>query len=306
MEIISLKKKYYSGQFKKNLYIRRMHKKHQVLFDYSLFIKNTDIGKIEITDDQVIITSRQNQVQMICDRYDERIAPIEILNFNTYEKDYFIFFLELVKETEAVFDVGANIGWYSLNAAKLNPQIKVYAFEPIPKTFNYLKTNIKLNNLTNVFPYKLGLADSNRFENFYYYKEGSGNASIKNLSKRVNQDKQRCKLVTIDDFCKKNNLKVDLIKCDVEGAEFLVFKGAIDTLQKDKPIIFSEMLRKWSKAFKYYPNQIIDFFSKLDFNCYRVVNKKLKRMKKITERTFETNFIFLHNKKHRLVINKFL
>lgn len=68
----------------------------------------------------------------------------------------------------------------------------------------------------------------------------------------------QCKLRTLDDYTAETKIRVDFIKCDVEGAELLVFKGAIDTIARDKPVIFSEILRKWSAKFNYNPNEIFD------------------------------------------------
>jgi hypothetical protein len=65
-------------------------------------------------------------------------------------------------------------------------------------------------------------------------------------------------------FVAKNNAKVDFIKCDVEGAELFVYQGAKATLMQQKPIVFTEMLRKWAAKFDYHPNDIIALFDELD------------------------------------------
>ena len=48
-------------------------------------------------------------------------------------------------------------------------------------------------------------------------------------------------MLTLDEFVKGKKTKVDFIKCDVEGAELLVFTGGIKSIEKYKPIIFAEM-----------------------------------------------------------------
>ena len=56
----------------------------------------------------------------------------------------------MAKKSNIVFDVGANIGYYSLLAAISNKEAKVFAFEPVPRIYEYLNHNIELNRLSNV------------------------------------------------------------------------------------------------------------------------------------------------------------
>jgi FkbM family methyltransferase len=73
---------------------------------------------------------------------------------------------------------------------------------------------------------------------FYYYLEGSGNASSANLTGRTDVKCVQCKVRTLDDYNAGNGARVDFVKCDVEGAELLVFQGGIETIKRDKPIVF--------------------------------------------------------------------
>ena len=72
------------------------------------------------------------------------------------------------------------------------------------------------------------------------------------------------------------------------------------------------MLRKWSKKFKYHPNEIIQFFSKIGYECFKIskhVDKKkfiLKKVTKISSVTRETNFLFIHRTKHVKIIKKYV
>lgn len=305
LNLQQLKNSYLSKKINKWEFIRKIHKQHAKLFDYSSFIKDTQISKVEILDNKVLMISRKNKIKMVCDELDERTTPIEILNFGDYEKQYFTFFTSILKNLKVFFDIGANIGWYSLNAAKIYPDLKVFAFEPIPKTFNYLKENIKMNGLKNVKSFNFGFSDSNKDVFFYYYQEGSGNASEKPLSKNKNQIKIPCKLKKLDDFSNNRNYKINVIKCDVEGAELTVFKGALKTLSNDKPIVFSELLRKWSRFFGYNPNAVISLFNSLNYRCFYIKDTRLYQIKKINGVIKETNFVFLHEEKHSQIINRF-
>jgi hypothetical protein len=111
--------------------------------------------------------------------------------------------------------------------------------------------------------------------------------------------KLECQANTIDNFVKEQDIKqLDFVKCDVEGAELMVYKGGTATFEKHKPIIFTEMLRKWAAKFNYHPNDIISFFKNFGYNCYTSHNGKLVPIEKVTDETMETNFFFLHPDKH--------
>jgi len=89
---------------------------------------------------------------------------------------------------------------------------------------------------------------------------------------------QECNVKTLDDFINKKKIKIDFIKCDVEGAELFVFLGAKKVLLEHKPIIFCEMLRKWCKKFKYHPNEIILLFYKLGYKCFYINNSNNQKI----------------------------
>jgi FkbM family methyltransferase len=289
----------------KQTFIRRMYEQHHAaLFDYAAHLKRTNVAAIEIADDTVTMTSRDRGVRMVCPLADQRVAPIEMLNFSDYEAIDSTMIMRLVSPGDSVFDIGANMGWYSINIAKSFPSTKVHAFEPIPKTYSFLERNIKINGVTNVVAHHFGLSNENRELTFYFYPEGSGNASSANLSERIDAELVTCRVERLDDFVRANDLTVDFIKCDVEGAELFAFQGATATLQRDKPIVFTEMLRKWAAKFNYHPNEIIALFSSLGYGCYVAAESKLRQFFEMDEATAETNFFFLHIEKHQGLINE--
>ncbi len=252
------------------------------------------------------MTTRANDIKLICDKDDLRIIPIEILNFGNYEKEELDVILQLIDDGSCVFDIGANIGWYSINIGKRKKDARIYSFEPIPKTFSYLVNNLENNNSCNVQPFNFGFSDEEKELVFYYYPEGSGNASSIDLTGRDDVDRITCKVNTIDNFISTNDLHVDFIKCDVEGAELFVFKGGIKAIKNDKPIIFTEMLRKWASKFNYHPNEIIGLLGGIGYRCYIINNGYLIEFNKMDDTTIETNYLFLHPERHGDVIKKYV
>jgi len=72
--------------------------------------------------------------------------------------EYTDIFVELIKKVDCFFDVGANIGYYSLLAAMENPLIQIVAFEPSSGPLYYLNQNVLLNKFNNIVVENLALS----------------------------------------------------------------------------------------------------------------------------------------------------
>lgn len=306
MSLLAYKKQHESGVLSKKNYMDEMYQLHLRLFEYCEFIKSTDIATIEIQRENIVFKLK-NGIKLQCDIADQGAAPFSILIFNSYEKEELKMIVNLLESNSTFFDIGANIGFYSISIAHVYNDIKIYAFEPINKTFATLVNNTKLNNINNVTAFNVGFYDENKTLNFYFNPFHSGATSLRNLLKDANVNEVSCSVIRLDDFFQRENIaQVDFIKCDVEGAELLVLKGAVETLQKHKPIIFLEMLRKWSEKFNYHPNDIITFLKNRGYRCFVVKNEKLKEFLLMDENTIETNFFFLNESKHVAQLKKWV
>jgi FkbM family methyltransferase len=303
MHLIEARENYKAGRISKPEYIEVMYKQNLALFEFSEFIQETDIASIEIIDGFVIMTIRSTGIKLACEFADKRSAPMEALNFGHYEKTEWEMLCRMMGKRSIVWDVGANVGWYSLNLAKLFPEAQVLAFEPIYSTFRQLERNVQINGLGNIHIHNFGFSDRSGHIKFYLPFQNSANASSANLSEDENAMQVICQVMRMDDFAEEACLKMDLIKCDVEGAELLVLKGGARSLERYRPVIFMEMLRKWSAKFEYHPNQIIGLLGDMGYRCFTALDKKLVEFFHIDEATTETNFFFLHPNRHSSLIN---
>ncbi len=138
----------------------------------------------------------------------------------------------LSKKENVFFDVGANVGIYSLIAAEENTVV-VYSFEPHPKTFSQLYKNIEINGLENIIPLKLALSNTEGRSGFSDFAESSVNRFVKTgFEPRIIVNKKRG-----DEICKEFNVVPSLLKIDVEGFELDVLKGFGEYLSHVKFII---------------------------------------------------------------------
>ena len=293
-----LEEKFKKGQIKKPEYIEKMHDLHLVLWDYFDFIQDRNISSIEISQERIIFKTKDG-IKMLGEREDKRINPIEILNFGDCEADELRAARKFLKKDSIVLDIGANIGWHCLSLSENVPKGQIIAFEPSPKTFVILKNNIVINDVKNVKLYNFAISDKQKERLFYYYPTESGSSSFMDLHSDIKRKKIRSKTKRLDDFIGRIVSKIDFIKCDVEGAEIFVIKGALKTIKKNLPVLLLEMLRKWSAKFGYHPNDIIKILSNIGYKCFFLKNGELIEIKKVAEKTKATNFFFLHFQKHR-------
>jgi FkbM family methyltransferase len=298
MSLNSLRVEKQAGRLSKSDFIDQMHELHTLLFEYSDFLQGTDICGIDITEHGVIMTERSSGVRFWCDAQDKRTAPIETLNFGTFEKEDEQALYQAAAGSRIIFDIGANIGWYSLNLAKRSADAEIYAFEPLPATFRYLEANAKLNALARIHLNNFGFSDTERELTFYFNPESTGSSSLTNLTGSVHVEEVRCQVKRLDDFVERIGVGPDFIKCDVEGAELLVFQGGRKTLERYQPVLFTEMLRKWAMKFGYHPNEIIIFLQEIGYHCFASTPTGLAEISAMDEQTEATNFVFLHRNKH--------
>jgi FkbM family methyltransferase len=293
------------GKLNKWEYIDAMYGHHQLLFEYAELLPRTNISAISIDDNKVVMTFRDSGLKFIVSEGDKRLAPLDTLNFATYEQEELQLQYMLAENCKTILDIGGNYGWYAMHMANQLPKAVVHSFEPIPFTFNHLNKNIAINSILNVKSYNIGLSEMKGSFDFYYDPKLSVNASLARVSESETLEKVVCPVDTLDEVTKTKALTPDFIKCDVEGAELFVFKGGQTALRQHTPIIFTEMLRKWTAKFSYHPNDIIDFLKQFGYACFVGSGKQLVPFGRVDEQTIETNYFFLHGAHHKEVIEKF-
>jgi len=238
-----------------------------------------------------------------------REAVSILVNHGDYEPEERLILEAIAETTEVVIDIGANIGWYAVHLASVLPDRgHLFAFEPARTTFHRLCRNIALNCLEDkITPRNCALAEEPGVAVLHVPAfSGSPAASLRNLQPAEGGREVECRVRTLDAEIESLGVSgVELIKCDVEGAEFSVLKGGTKMIERDRPIIFLEMLRKWSKVFGYSPNDIISFLGNFGYRCWGVGRKGLRPVSKVSEQAKETNFVFAIMDRHRDVILRF-
>lgn len=223
-----------------------------------MFIGNTDVAKLSI------------------------FGVLEPLETNLFKKS--------IKGGNIVLDIGANIGYYTLIAAKLvGEKGRVYAFEPDKDNFEILKKNVAINGYKNII--LINKAVSNKTEKLKLYISEKDMGSHSLYKQEKNQKFVLIDSIKLDDFFKDE--KINVIKIDIEGAEFKAFKGMNTLLsQNDNLKIFMEYHPIMLKKSGINPKEFLISLIKEGFKLYDI-DEQQKRVYPVILR----KFIKKYNKK---------
>lgn len=296
-EFSELESGFRSGGITKAQYIESAYLFHRRLLEYPSMLASRNAGRIEITRDGVTFTTRDG-VTLVCNPEDWRSIPLEILNFGDFEAGETELLKSFVGPESVIADIGANVGWYSIHLGRIASRGRVVAFEPMPVTAAYLRRNLELNGVENVEVFECGLSEESGEAQFFYQTQSTGASSAVDLLGDGRAVGVNVRVRRMDDVL-ADEPRIDLMKCDVEGGELGVLRGGRQTIERTKPVIFVEMLRKWSARFGYHPNDIIAFLAGLGYECFAVGGGgRLRQTAAVDEDTIETNFLMFHREKH--------
>lgn len=184
-------------------------------------------------------------------------------------------------------DIGANIGYHSLFAAKLLANGgRVYSFEPQLSVYKQLLQSIRKNRLSNISVFNTALSDHEGEETLYVREENVGGSTLLTLPEMESfhvDSKMRVPLTALDSYIKIFP-RVDAIKIDVEGYEYEVFKGSEKILDSYHPIIFMEFSPVfYVQDYATKPQELVIFLQSKGYNFFTMDDKKIDLLSWIKE-----------------------
>ena len=148
-------------------------------------------------------------------------------------------FRELLAPGSIVIDVGANFGLYTvLSAQAVSPTGRVYAFEPAESAFNLLEENVRLNGLAEVVEcYNLCIGASDGQTEFYLTEDTAFSGMAFTQRSPLLRTK-KMPVRSIDSFLQEvGQSGINALKIDVEGFEYAVLAGAMETIRNSPRIV---------------------------------------------------------------------
>jgi FkbM family methyltransferase len=226
--------------------------------------------------------------------------------YGCYEKELGEIIKRALRPGDVFFDIGANIGYFSLLGAIFQPASTVIAFEPVSSVFRKLEDNISINKITNIMAVNAAVGNKNEEgEIFISSDDNTGMSSLKN-PENYSGKREKVKIIAIDDWFRSSGLpKIDLIKLDIEGSELAALRGMREILQNYKPLVIAEINPEILVRFDQVPADIFDYLNAFNFTGFLILKTGgLTRVDKY--QTNETNnVLFAHNEKLGLYTHLF-
>ncbi len=169
----------------------------------------------------------------------------ELYWVGAFEVDALPMFVAYARRSRCVLDVGAAEGLYGLLAAAVSPDARVLAFEPGSRQLDRLTINLELNRpgaADRIELVEVALSDHDGEEQFF---ELPGGTSSLNPEFRSDTAPRTVRVARGDEVLPGllGDARVDLVKVDTESTEPEVLSGLSGTLERDRPVVFCEVLR---------------------------------------------------------------
>jgi len=213
--------------------------------------------------------------QVVCEESNKLEAKL-LDDPASYDKKNFAAVETLVQPGAICMDIGANIGIYSAVLSRLvGPTGHVHAFEPVRHIRRKLRTNLAFNGARNVTVNDFALGDVPGSLEMFQVKEGQFRAGTSTLVRNNNVEtmgedafeRQTVEVRTVDTYGLD---RVDFMKIDVEGFEFNVLKGAVETLRKHRPAILFEHDQGRLEGLAGDERQFAELLGGLGYSCFEL------------------------------------
>lgn len=177
----------------------------------------------------------------------------------------------LIKPGQTVLDIGANIGFFTLEMARLvGPQGKVIAFEPDAVNFGLLRQNIQLNHFPHVTPVRAAVGQRNGTATLFTEPENKGDHRL--YASPGHARSQVVRIWTIDEYCYRHGLQPDFIKMDIQGYELFALQGMKKVLQQKKVRLLMEFWPAGLQAAGVQPLAVFSLLSSYGLKLYEIDN----------------------------------
>ncbi|MDE7313117.1 MAG: FkbM family methyltransferase [Eubacterium sp.] len=171
MRMKEMLKEYQQGRIEKKLYWTMMREKLKVLTEIQeMLLNSTECESVQIRK-QDIIQENSAGVKMYYD-FSQPVcrAEAELYLASDPESESMEFVSRNLNDDAVVFDIGANVGLYSLNLYRRNRNARFYAFEPLPETFKNLERTVALNEVSDsrITCFNIGFSDRGGYWTFIF------------------------------------------------------------------------------------------------------------------------------------------
>lgn len=179
---------------------------------------------------------------------------------------------ELIPAGGTMIDIGANVGLHCIKIARRVEDVQIHAFEPVGATVQCLRRNIQKNAVEDrIDVHRVALTDHDgeirmtarlQITNFMLPDDASASEGA--------TETVPCR--RLDDVLDGVVNRIDLIKCDVEGGELDVLRGASETLRRYAPPLFIEIIERYTRRFGHNAGAVFEFLAEHGYRYELVID----------------------------------
>jgi len=211
---------------------------------------------------------------------------IRLLKFN-HLFAYHYYVRKLIRKGDTVIDIGSNLGYFSLLFARwVGKQGKVYAVEPVPVYNKIFEERARKYQNISMYPYALGNEEKD-VELVSVVSSGYLRTGLAHVYYPKNEDKNRTYGFRVQSQMRiasklfHDISKIDYIKIDIEGDEYVVLSDMKELIQKHRPVIQVEM----------NDLRVMELLLQLGYHAFRLIRHKLVKVEK--KELFEGDCLFI-------------
>ena len=265
----------------------------QRIFKFFSGFNLTKIPFIRIIRDYYITTQKLSKNYVLV--HGSKMFPGQELRghliLNRYEPTTTWLIKNIIKSGYNVIDIGANIGYFTLLLAKLvGTRGIVYSIEPEPRNFLLLRRNIQLNDYRNVILEKKAISNKKGEISFLLSTESCPRITLE--SNLNNENMIFVETIPLDNYFQEN-IDINFIKMDIEGAEYHAVKGMSNLIEQNKTLtMVSEFYPELLRMLEVEPSEYLELLSSHGFHFYNI-----NEYKKKVERTNKKELLRIYDEK---------
>lgn len=243
-----------------------IHRPLKLVYALSAWCHRSGFGREQ---PKQVITNLDGDASLLIDPSRNMGSSIYWTGFHEFRE--LLFLHHYLKPDMVLVDAGANIGLFTVFAARRVKSGKVIAFEPVPSMARWLDENISLNRLQNVVTVPCGLSDSEGV--LPIYEIASSHEGLSTLYPGALQQAAVTEVPVkrLDDlFGSYGTDRLDFIKIDIEGGELPALRGAAACIRNHRPAVMVEINQGTYASAGYTPADVYAFFRSLNYRPYEI------------------------------------
>jgi len=208
---------------------------------------------------------------------------VDLIKGRGYHQGTTKLFTDFIESGMTVVDVGANIGYFTLLAARLvGEKGKVFAFEPEPENYALLTKNIEINDYKNVTAMQKAASNKTGQVELFLDKVQTTTHTILRVRGETCEESIAVDAVSLDEFFKGKERLIDVIKIDVEGAEMLVLLGMTKILKSNDNLkVFTEFWPQGLEKAGFSPEEYVNKLVQSGFEYIYLIDELGQPLEKV-------------------------